>query len=67
MVEARPSVLCPVTLRVPLDVSEEVAVILPIVAVPPRRDEIVPVTVLKSEVKRLVVVALVNTGLSESV
>ena len=62
VVEAFPSVVCPVTERVPLDVSDEVAVIDPIVAVPPRSDEIPAVTALKVVAKRLVEEALVSVA-----
>jgi len=57
--EAVVSVVCPPTVSVPLDVKDEVAVIVPIVAVPPVRDEMNPVTVLNSVAKRLEEVALV--------
>ena len=63
VVDAFPSVLCPVTERVPLDVNDEVAVIDPIVAVPPKSDEIPPVTALKVVAKRLEDVALVKVAL----
>ena len=59
MAEAVVSVVCPPTVSVPLDVKDEVAVIVPIVAVPPVRDEMNPVTVLNSVAKRLEEVALV--------
>ena len=61
--EAFPSVLCPTTVRVPLEVKDEVAVRDPIVAVPPRREEIPAVTALKVVAKRLVEVALVKVAL----
>ena len=50
---------CPVTLKVPLEVKEEVAVTDPIVALPPVREEMVAVTAFKSVAKKLELVALV--------
>ena len=49
----------PTTVRVPLEVREDVAVIDPKVAVPPVKEEIMPVTALNSVAKRLDEVALV--------
>ena len=51
------------TERVPLEVRDDVAVILPIVAVPPRSVEIPEVTALKVVAKRLEEVALVKVAL----
>ena len=59
VVEAFPSVDCPVTERVPFEVKDEVAVILPNDALPPVNEEIVAVTALRSVVKKFVDVALV--------
>lgn len=56
-------VVCPVTLRVPLDIKEEVAVTDPKVALPPVRDEITPVTALRTDEKKLVLVLLEATRL----
>ena len=64
MVEAFPRVLCPVTERVPLEVSDEVAVTVPPVILLPVREEIAPVTAERILVKKLVEVALVKTGVS---
>ncbi len=55
----------PTTVRVPLEVSEEVAVIVPKVEDPPVSEEIVPVTALKSVAKRLDEVALVRVAFVE--
>lgn len=55
VVDALPSVDCPVTESVPLDTSEEVAVI-----VPPVKELITPVTAERSDEKNDVAVALVR-------
>jgi hypothetical protein len=60
VVDALPSVVCPVTCRVPLETSDEVAVM-----VPPVKELITPVTAARSEEKKpfevvlLVMLALV--------
>ena len=57
--DAFPKVDCPVTLNVPLEVKEEVAVRVPIVALPPVKEERVAVTAFKRVAKKLEEVALV--------
>ncbi len=55
----------PTTVSVPLEVSEEVAVMVPKVEDPPVSEEIVPVTALKRVAKRLEEVALVRVAFDE--
>lgn len=57
--EAFPNVLCPETESVPLLVKEEVAVMVPSVALPPVREEMSAVTEVSSVVKKLLEVAFV--------
>ena len=52
----------PTTVRVPLEVKEDVEVIVPNVAFPPVSVEMMPVTALKELAKRLVEVALVKVA-----
>ena len=59
---AFPKVVCPVTERVPLEVSEDVAVIEPNVEDPPVSEEMTPVNAVRLEAKRLVEVAFVRVA-----
>ena len=60
--EALPSIVCPVTKRVPFDVKEVVAVIAPLVILPPVKEEIDPVTALRIVLNVFEDVELVNVA-----
>lgn len=59
--DAFPSVLCPVTVRVPFEVKEEVAVIEPMVAEDPAREEIKAVEIFESVARRVPTVLVAET------
>jgi hypothetical protein len=61
VVEALPKLVCPVTVRAPLDVKDDVAVIEPPVITPLVNVEKNPVTAVSNVEKRLVEVLLVIT------